>query len=115
LTPHTITRPGPLHAELAAILRTGIGADREEFREDFCCLAAPVLDDRARFLAVVGISMSRRAFDTEREALETALPDVSSRSASNKAGVTLMNNQVGYEVASVMRDKDNVASPSCRR
>lgn len=29
-TPHTITRPGPLHAELAAIRRTGIGADREE-------------------------------------------------------------------------------------
>jgi len=28
--------------------------------------------------------------------------------SSNKAGVTLMNNQVGYEVASVMRGKDNV-------
>jgi propane monooxygenase coupling protein len=27
---------------------------------------------------------------------------------SNKAGVTLMNNQVGYVVANVMRGKDNV-------
>jgi propane monooxygenase coupling protein len=27
---------------------------------------------------------------------------------SNKAGVTLMNNQVGYVVANVMRDKDGV-------
>lgn len=27
---------------------------------------------------------------------------------SNKAGVTLMNNQVGYVVANVMRDKQNV-------
>ena len=27
---------------------------------------------------------------------------------SNKAGVTLMNNQVGYVVANVMRDKENV-------
>ena len=27
---------------------------------------------------------------------------------SNRAGVTLMNNQVGFEVADVMRDKENV-------
>jgi propane monooxygenase coupling protein len=30
------------------------------------------------------------------------------RSSSNMAGVTLMNNQVGYVVANVMRDKPNV-------
>jgi propane monooxygenase coupling protein len=30
------------------------------------------------------------------------------RSSSNKAGVTLMNNQVGYVVAEVMRGKENV-------
>jgi propane monooxygenase coupling protein len=30
------------------------------------------------------------------------------RSSSNMAGVTLMNNQVGYVVASVMRGKDGV-------
>jgi propane monooxygenase coupling protein len=33
---------------------------------------------------------------------------VSDRTSSNMAGVTLMNNQVGYVVANVMRDKDNV-------
>ena len=33
---------------------------------------------------------------------------VSDRTSSNKAGVTLMNNQVGYVVAEVMRGKDNV-------
>jgi propane monooxygenase coupling protein len=32
----------------------------------------------------------------------------SDRSSSNMAGVTLMNNQVGYVVARVMRDKDGV-------
>jgi propane monooxygenase coupling protein len=32
----------------------------------------------------------------------------SDRSSSNMAGVTLMNNQVGYVVASVMRGKDGV-------
>jgi len=30
------------------------------------------------------------------------------RTSSNKAGVTLMNNQVGYVVAEVMRDKENI-------
>jgi propane monooxygenase coupling protein len=32
----------------------------------------------------------------------------SDRSSSNRAGVTLMNNQVGYEVAEVMRGKQDV-------
>ena len=32
----------------------------------------------------------------------------SDRSSSNRAGVTLMNNQVGYVVADVMRGKENV-------
>ena len=33
---------------------------------------------------------------------------VSDPTSSNQAGVTLMNNQVGYVVANVMRGKDNV-------
>ena len=33
---------------------------------------------------------------------------VSDRTSSNQAGVTLMNNQVGYVVANVMRDKENI-------
>jgi propane monooxygenase coupling protein len=32
----------------------------------------------------------------------------SDRTSSNRAGVTLMNNQVGYVVAGVMRDKEGV-------
>ena len=39
----------------------------------------------------------------------------SDRTSSNRAGVTLMNNQVGFVVADVMRDKENVRSPSCPR
>jgi propane monooxygenase coupling protein len=35
-------------------------------------------------------------------------PFKSDRSASNRAGITLMNNQVGYVVAEVMRQHDNV-------
>jgi propane monooxygenase coupling protein len=33
---------------------------------------------------------------------------VSDRTSSNKTGVTLMNNQVGYVVADVMRGKENI-------
>jgi DNA-binding IclR family transcriptional regulator len=75
-TPNTITRPETLRAELRAVRRAGLATDLEEFGEDLCCLAAPVLDARGRFLGTLGISMSRRAFDDEHEALAETLRDV---------------------------------------
>jgi DNA-binding IclR family transcriptional regulator len=75
-TPRTITDPDELRAELRLIRRTGVAADREEFGEDLCCLAAPILDPDRRFLGAVGISMTRRAFEDERPALEETLRDV---------------------------------------
>jgi DNA-binding IclR family transcriptional regulator len=75
-TPNTITGADELRAELKAIRRTGVAVEREEFDGDFCCLAAPILDERRRFIGAVGISMSRRAFDEERGALEETLRDV---------------------------------------
>jgi DNA-binding IclR family transcriptional regulator len=75
-TPNTITGADELRAELKAIRRTGVAVEREEFDGDFCCLAAPILDERRHFLGAVGISISRRAFDEERVALEETLRDV---------------------------------------
>jgi DNA-binding IclR family transcriptional regulator len=75
-TRHTITRPEALRSELRQVRRTGIASDCEEFDADFCCLAAPILDERHRFLGAVGISMTRRAFEDERQALEETLRDV---------------------------------------
>jgi len=75
-TPHTITRPETLRAQLRDVLRSGIAADREELVEDFCCIAAPLLDSRRRFHGTLGMSMTRRAFDDERESLEETLRDV---------------------------------------
>jgi len=69
--------------------RTGIAVEREEFDGDFCCIAAPVLDARRRFVAAVGISMSRRAFDEERTALEETVRDVSRFQASADARAVL--------------------------
>jgi IclR family transcriptional regulator, acetate operon repressor len=75
-TAATITEPGALHDELTRVRLTGVATEREEFERDFCCLAAPVLDHDRHFLGAVGISMSRRAFDHEREQLEETLRDV---------------------------------------
>ena len=75
-TPHTVTDPRRLREELREIRLRGIAAECEEFGRDFCCLAAPVLDQRRRFLGAVGISMSRHAFDCERAQLEETLRDV---------------------------------------
>src|SRR4051812_33900846 len=75
-TEATITEPDALLNELRDIRLRGVATEREEFERDFCCLAAPVLDHERCFLGAVGISMSRRAFDNEREHLEETLRDV---------------------------------------
>jgi DNA-binding IclR family transcriptional regulator len=75
-TAHTITDPDVLRAELEAVRRRGLAVDREEFDEDFCCIAAPVRDPDGRSLAVIGISMTRRAFDDEHETLAQTVAEV---------------------------------------
>ena len=75
-TPDTITDPDALRSELRRVRRTGVAVDREEIAPDFCCIAAPLLDEQRHFLGAAGISMSVRAFDTEREALTETLRDV---------------------------------------
>src|SRR4051794_6384405 len=75
-TEDTITDPDVLRTELRRARRDGIAVDREEIAPDFCCIAAPLLDEQRRFLGAVGISMAVRAFDAEREALTETLRDV---------------------------------------
>jgi DNA-binding IclR family transcriptional regulator len=88
-TPNTITTREELDAELRNVRRTGVATEREEFDGDFCCLAAPVLDERRRFLGAVGISMSRRAFNQEHDALAETLRDVTGFQASADARTVL--------------------------
>jgi len=75
-TEDTITDPDALRSELRRARRNGYAVDREEIAPDFCCIAAPLLDEQRRFLGAVGISMSVRAFDAEREALTETLRDI---------------------------------------
>ncbi len=80
-TPNTIACAEELRAELREVRNTGLAIDRVEFGEDCCGLAAPLVDDRGRFIGVLGISMSRRAFDDEHESLAETLRDVARRPA----------------------------------
>jgi acetyl-CoA synthetase len=82
---HTITDPDALREELDEIRRRGFAVEREEFHDDFCGIAAPV-HDRRRFLAAIGISTTRRAFDDERETLAQTVVAVA-RVAGERAGL----------------------------
>jgi DNA-binding IclR family transcriptional regulator len=86
-TAHTITDPDALRDEIREVRRRGFATDREEFDDDFCCIGAPVLDPWGRFLAAIGISMTRRAFDDEHEALaETVVAVARATGAAARAG-----------------------------
>ena len=80
-TPATIVSPERLEAELAEIRARGLAFDREEFAPDFCCLATPVRNARGRAVAALGISMSARCFELERDSLSDVLRDVSDQAA----------------------------------
>ena len=78
-TPHTIISPAQLAAELEQVRANGYAVDREEFDENFCCIAAPIFDARGRFLAALGMSMAANVFDAEREQLAPVVVDVAGR------------------------------------
>ena len=83
--PGTITSPAALAAELERVRADGYGVDREEFDEDFCCVAAPVLAAHGRLVAILGLSASTRAFDAEHAELADAVREVA-REAGAQSG-----------------------------
>jgi acetyl-CoA synthetase len=82
-TPATITDPDVLRGQLDEIRAGAVADDREEFAHDVCCLALPVRDDSGRTVAALGISMSTRSFELEREELEGALREVTQRASQS--------------------------------
>ncbi len=52
-TPRTITDPGALLKELAAVSTDGFAIDNEEFMDGMVAIAGPVKDDAGRFLAAI--------------------------------------------------------------
>jgi DNA-binding IclR family transcriptional regulator len=75
-TPSTITSPEALARELRSVRANGYAVEREEFDRDFCCVAAPVLDEHRRLAGVLGLSASTRAFDAEHGELTAAVRDL---------------------------------------
>jgi transcriptional regulator of acetoin/glycerol metabolism len=63
-------------AELERVRADGFAFDREEFDANFCCIAAPIFDDRGRFAAVLGLSVTANVFDAECEHLAEIVVDV---------------------------------------
>jgi IclR family transcriptional regulator, acetate operon repressor len=81
-TPQTITSAKALTAELEQVRHDGFAVDREEFDEDFCCIAAPILDERGRFVAALGLSINPHVFDVEREQLAVTVMEVAQGGAA---------------------------------
>jgi DNA-binding IclR family transcriptional regulator len=80
-TPHTITSPSELAAELERVRDDGFAVDREEMAENFCCIAAPVFDHHGRFVAALGLSVTATVFDAEVERLADIVMDVAAGAA----------------------------------
>ncbi|SNR34800.1 transcriptional regulator, IclR family [Haloechinothrix alba] len=58
----TITDPKKFASEIDRIRTRGYAIDREEFAEDFCCIAAPVFDPAGEVAASLAISVGTRQF-----------------------------------------------------
>ena len=84
-TEHTITTLPELVRELEAVRRDGFAVDREEFAEDFCCVAAPVLGERGTLRGILGLSASTRAFDAEHDELAGAALEVAEEAGPRPA------------------------------
>jgi DNA-binding IclR family transcriptional regulator len=81
-TPTTIVDPELLRAQLDEIRADDLAFDVEEFREDFCCLAVPVRNVRGQAVAALGVSMSARCFELERDAITETLHEVALRASA---------------------------------
>jgi len=65
LTPHTISDPGALKAELARVRDAGYALDDEEFHEGNFCVAAPVRNYRGTVVAAISVSLAKSRLDHE--------------------------------------------------
>ena len=65
LTPHTISDPEALKAELAKVRERGYALDDEEFHEGNFCVAAPVRNYRGTVVAAISVSLAKSRLEHE--------------------------------------------------
>lgn len=99
-TEHTIIAGAELEAELETVRERGYAVEREEFDENFCCVAAPILDGEGRFVAALGLSATCHDFDHDLEPLAGAVLDVA-RAAGATAPVKPRPRRILRSVAEV--------------
>jgi acetyl-CoA synthetase len=83
-TTRTIASPAALMSELEQVRGSGFAVDRGEFDAEFCSVAAPVLDGRRRFVAVLGLSTLSRTFEEEVQELVQDVRDVAAAASSRQ-------------------------------
>jgi DNA-binding IclR family transcriptional regulator len=66
ITPHTITTPGPLTAQLARVLRDGYAQTVEEMSLGACSVAVPITASSGRVVASLGIVVANLRRDRPR-------------------------------------------------
>jgi acetyl-CoA synthetase len=92
-TPRTITSARALMAELDHVRKSGFAVDRGEFDPEYCSIAAPIVDEHNRFLAVLGLSTPSRTFQTEAHELVAGVREVA-RGASRSQQRTRSEDQL---------------------
>lgn len=68
-TPRTITQPALFEHHLERVRERGIATDVEEFSENLCCVAMPVVGRGGEVAGAVGVSTSTRRFEGEARSL----------------------------------------------
>jgi DNA-binding IclR family transcriptional regulator len=81
-TPNTITSADALARELDQVRSDGFAVDREEFDENFCCIAAPIFDGQHRLVAALGLSTTVHVFDHDRDRLAEQVLAVAANAAA---------------------------------
>ncbi len=105
-TPHTITSAAALTAELDRARSDGFAVDREEFDENFCCVAAPILDEHGR------VRRCARAVDERPHLRPGARPARDGPSSTWRAARTCK--QMRKTRASCRNQRANLGSSNCR-
>lgn len=65
-TPNTVIDPEELHEQFASIRRTGLGIDREEWKDGLFCIASPIFDFSGHAVAALSCSMATTRIDTDK-------------------------------------------------
>jgi IclR family acetate operon transcriptional repressor len=87
-TPNTITSPATLRRHLLLVQEHDLAFDLQEFSPGACCVAAPVRDGRNRLVAVIGISVPARRFESEQKNLVRVLRELSTEASAELGAVT---------------------------